>query len=94
LAGNSPIYLLPSILIEPLITTPKGVKKMAQNVMRLPEVKTATGLSRSSIYAFSKRGEFPAPIPLGARAVGWLSNEIDYWILNRISARAAFWEEK
>ncbi|HEY6527398.1 MAG TPA: AlpA family transcriptional regulator [Cellvibrionaceae bacterium] len=53
---------------------------MARNVLRLPEVKVRTGLSRSTIYARIEAGEFPAQISLGGRAVGWVAEEIDDWI--------------
>jgi prophage regulatory protein len=53
-------------------------------ILRLPTVKERTGLSRSSIYAFVARGTFPAPVSLGARAVGWNSEAVDAWITGRI----------
>ena len=59
---------------------------MQQQIVRLPGVKSRTGLSRSSIYAAVKEGTFPAPISLGARAVGWLDSSITEWIEQRISA--------
>jgi prophage regulatory protein len=54
--------------------------------LRLPQVKQRTGLSRSSVYAKVRSGEFPAPISLGARAVGWLDSEISEWMSDRINA--------
>lgn len=53
-------------------------------VLRLGEVVARTGRSRSSIYADIERGEFPRPIKLGARAVGWLAGDIEGWIQERI----------
>jgi len=53
-------------------------------ILRLPTVKERTGLSRSSIYAFVARGTFPAPVSLGARAVGWNSEAVDAWITGRV----------
>lgn len=58
-------------------------------MMRLPEVMKATGLGRSTIYAKVSRGEFPAPVKLGARAVAWSEAVIGEWLANRPSARAA-----
>jgi prophage regulatory protein len=55
-------------------------------ILRSPEVRRRTGLSRSTLYAKIKAGEFPASISLGDRAVGWPSNEIDQWIAERIEA--------
>jgi prophage regulatory protein len=59
---------------------------MADIILRLPQVKARVGLSRSSIYLRINNGEFPAPISLGARAVGWLESEIDAWPQARIEA--------
>ena len=55
-----------------------------QRILRLNEVTARTGRSRSSIYADIERGEFPKPIKLGLRAVGWLDSEIEAWIQSRI----------
>lgn len=52
-------------------------------ILRLPDVKVRTGLSRSSIYAFIKDGKFPQHIALGARSVGWYESEVDAWIASR-----------
>ena len=57
---------------------------MAITVLRLPVVLARTGLSRSSIYAKVAAGEFPEPISLGARAVGWLSDEVEAWLVVRV----------
>ena len=59
----------------------------ASRILRLPDVKARTGLSRASIYAFIKNGHFPSSISLGARSVGWLESEIDLWIAGRIALR-------
>lgn len=57
-------------------------------IFRLPQVKSGTGLSRSTIYSLIQRGKFPAPISLSARAVGWLSTDIQQWIEQRAASQA------
>ncbi|MFQ3260408.1 helix-turn-helix transcriptional regulator [Reinekea sp.] len=57
---------------------------MTHTILRLPEVKTRTGLSRSSIYLRMANNEFPKPISLGGRAVGWVEHDVDDWIVERI----------
>ena len=57
---------------------------MQHTILRLPEVKQRTGLSRSSIYLRITNKEFPSPISLGGRSVGWLEDDIDEWIFARI----------
>jgi prophage regulatory protein len=41
-----------------------------------------TGLSRSTIYLKIAKGTFPKPLSLGARAIGWLENDVESWIAN------------
>ena len=59
---------------------------MATTILRLPTVKTRTGLSRSTIYLRVSEGTFPRPVSLGGRAVGWLEAEIQEWLQRRIEA--------
>ena len=54
-------------------------------ILRLPEVKNRTGLSRSTIYARIAESKFPKPVSLGARAVGWLESEIQDWLEEQIA---------
>jgi prophage regulatory protein len=49
---------------------------MFDAILRLPQVKAATGLSRATIYLKASEGRFPRPVALGARAVGWPESEI------------------
>ena len=60
---------------------------MTHSVLRRHDVERVTGLPRSTIYDKMKAGEFPKPIPLSGRSVGWLSNEIESWLKERVAAR-------
>ena len=60
---------------------------MAKVILRLPDVKAKTKLSRSSIYLRISKGEFPKSVSLGGRAVGWLEHEIDQWVEQKIAVR-------
>jgi len=57
---------------------------MTHTILRLPAVKTRTGLSRSTIYLRVSQGSFPKPVSLGARAVGWVEAEIQEWLQRQI----------
>lgn len=59
---------------------------MAIAILRLPEVKVRTGLSRSTIYLRISEGSFPKPVSLGSRAVGWIEEEIQQWLKQRIES--------
>jgi len=49
-------------------------------ILRRPDVEARVALSRSSIYKMINDEQFPKPIKLGSRAVGWLEADIDQWI--------------
>jgi len=55
-------------------------------LLRRKQVQARTGLARSTIYQYIKAGTFPKPVPLGARAVGWIESEVSDWIAERIKA--------
>ena len=59
---------------------------MAYQILRLPQVKNQTGLSRSAIYQRISEQRFPKQIDLGGRAVGWLESDIQNWIKQRLAA--------
>jgi len=54
--------------------------------VRLPEVKAVTGLSKSSLYALIRANNFPAPVRLGPRTVGWVRSEVKHWAAERVLA--------
>lgn len=45
-------------------------------ILRLPAVLAETGYSRSTVYLRISQGLWPRPVRLGARAVGWPSDEV------------------
>jgi prophage regulatory protein len=49
---------------------------MTHSILRLPAVKAATGLSRSTVYLRIADGVFTHPVSLGGRAVGWPAHEV------------------
>lgn len=55
-------------------------------LIRLPEVKQTTGLSKSTIYARIAEGTFPKQISLGPRLVAWVESDIQNWIAKQVSA--------
>jgi len=62
------------------------MSNLSQKLLRLPKVKEATGLSKSSIYARITEGTFPKQIPIGPRLVVWVESDIQNWIAEQVSA--------
>jgi len=56
---------------------------MYEEILRKPRVLAAIGLGNTSLYEAIKRGDFPAPVKLGARAVGWRRSDVEAWLASR-----------
>lgn len=55
-------------------------------ILRFPEVVRKTGYSRSSIQMRVRSGQFPKPIAIGPRAVGFVEHEVTGWLKKQINA--------
>ncbi|HBC3829042.1 MULTISPECIES: helix-turn-helix transcriptional regulator [Vibrio] len=56
-------------------------------LLTLKEVMHLTGLRRSSIYKFMEEGHFPKSVSIGGRSVMWSEEDVQSWILKRITLR-------
>jgi len=66
---------------------PKSFNYGDSRLVRLPEVKHRTGLSRATIYRLIARGKFPPQIQLSVNVVAWYECDIDHWISDPIGWR-------
>ncbi|UHQ19185.1 AlpA family phage regulatory protein [Lysobacter sp. KIS68-7] len=68
-------------------------RRTAPRLLRFPEVKHRTGLSRTSLFRAVRAGRFPAPIHLElgerSRCVAWPEASVDAWIEARVAAAAS-----
>ena len=58
-------------------------------LLRLPDVESATGLKKSTIYLLMKRGEFPRCVQVTARCVAWPETRVLQFLQDRIAAADA-----
>lgn len=49
-------------------------------IMRMPSVVDATGISRAGIYRLLVAGQFPEPVQLTERSIGWYAIDIRRWL--------------
>lgn len=56
---------------------------MPNKIYRLPDAMAVTGLCRTSLYNALAANDFPEPVKLGKRAVGWLESDLDDWVATR-----------
>ena len=50
------------------------------HLMRRSQLEERLGLTRSSIYKMMDDGEFPRPMKIGKRAVGWRADDVEHWL--------------
>jgi prophage regulatory protein len=55
-------------------------------LIRLREVMSICGMSRSSVYDAIKKGQFPSSIKLSSRSIAWLKSEVIAWAESRVKA--------
>ena len=60
---------------------------MIKKMYRLPEVMDMTGLSRSSIFLRVSTDEFPKPVKVGRRVIGWPEESIIAWQAKMMEAQ-------
>ena len=58
-----------------------------QRLLKLKQVMSITGLSRSYVYELAKAGTFPQPLKLSERSSAWVESEVQQWINERIQQR-------
>jgi prophage regulatory protein len=56
-------------------------------ILRLRDVCKATGLCRSIIYELEADGAFPKRVRLTERTVGWVEDEVQSWLNQRVLSR-------
>lgn len=59
---------------------------MPTRILRLAAVREITGLARSTLYELIGRGEFPRPVKLTGKAVGWPETDVVAWLESRPKA--------
>ena len=75
-------------------SVPEDADMADKTIWRLPAVMARTGLSRSTIYHKISIGEFPPPINLSLRSVGWIADEVEEWIGERIAFSRQDWPNR
>ncbi|AWP87203.1 AlpA family phage regulatory protein [Bordetella bronchiseptica] len=56
---------------------------MNQLVYRIGDLQRVIGLSKWTVYNLMKSGDFPHPIQLTGKAVGWRASDVEKWVNDR-----------
>lgn len=52
-------------------------------VLRMRDLVELLGICRSTIYKLRKAGDFPEPVKVGPRSIGWRRADIEEWLEGR-----------
>ena len=58
---------------------PDTSDQRSSRFLRMTGVRRMTGLGRSTIYRLMAAREFPSPVQLSSRAVGWRLSDLEQW---------------
>ena len=58
-------------------------ENLSMRALRLPQVLSKTGISRTHTYRLIKEGAFPAPHKLSERVSVWNEADIDDWLAEK-----------
>ena len=63
----------------------QSVNSGSVRIARPDEVRTRIGVSRAKFADMVAKGQFPKPFTIipGGRAVGWLGEDVNAWIMQR-----------
>ena len=78
-AGTKPVQKIRTRKLQPLLAA-----QVAEALLRLRTVEAITGLSRSTIYAKLKAGEFVKPVRLGARCTRFRAGDVQAWLAAQV----------
>ena len=56
---------------------------MIVEIWRKPRVLSVISMGNTWLYDAIAKGQFPAPVKLGARAVGWRRSDVEAWLASR-----------
>jgi prophage regulatory protein len=60
--------------------TDTDLEKPLDPIIRIPLLTKILSISRTSIYRMVARGEFPPPIRLTSRSIGWRKSVVKTWV--------------
>lgn len=64
-----------------------SLKHQLEVILKQPTVLSAVGFSGPTLWRRVRENNFPQPVHLGGRSIGWLQSEVNAWIKARAALR-------
>lgn len=65
------------------------IDRSKDRLVRLPEVRSLTGLSTATIYRKMDEGRFPPKVRLSVNIVAWYASDVGRWVADPLGWQAA-----
>ncbi len=64
-------------------------KIMAIHILNSKQLRQRIGLSAPMIWRMERKGEFPSRRKISSNRVGWIEEEVEAWLSNRVNSMVA-----
>ena len=64
------------------------VHKDPIRILRLAQVLEITGIGKTTLYELQSQGSFPMRVRITDHCVGWVAQEVQSWLANRVALSA------
>ena len=64
-------------------TLPRNIPPI--RLLRLAQVIECTGIRKTKLYEMQSQGKFPMRVKITEHAVGWVENDVQAWLANRVA---------
>lgn len=61
----------------------RGIEEVPKRILRTSDIVKRYGLSKTTLRRMVEAEEFPQPIRLSERTIGWHGHEIEEWLASR-----------
>ena len=74
---------------ENLTSTVTSARTGRIRILRLGQVLDVTGLGKTKIYELQSEGNFPMRVQITAHSVGWIEEDVQAWLAERVAISAS-----
>ena len=74
---------------ENLTSTVTSARTGRIRILRLGQVLDVTGLGKTKIYELQSEGNFPTRVQITAHSVGWIEEDVQAWLAERVAISAS-----
>jgi prophage regulatory protein len=85
------VFISEELILKTPVAANDNNKPVRMKLLKFDELESTRGISytRRHLYTLESERKFPKRVVLGENRVGWIESEIDNWLAEKASCRAA-----